>query len=119
MEEKFRKEKEEKEANVRDGKEEESSGPKYEDNEIDEAHYGTVEEEIITQQQISEEPQAAQLIESTTKQEIIETTEAPPQPLTTIVYEHEHEQQLQSIETEVEIKNVGVSGHLTHHVEIS
>lgn len=117
MEEKYRKEKEEKEANLKDGKEEESSGPKYEDNEIDEAHYGTVEGEIITQKQIAEESPVVQPIESSTRPEIVETTEAPPQPLTTIIYEHE--QQLQSIEPEVEIKNVGASGHLTHHVEIS
>lgn len=108
MEDKLKKEKEEKAQRIKDGKEEEPSGPKYEDNEIDEAHYGTVEGENVTQKQIVEEPPIVQLIE---------TTEVPQhQPLTTIVYEHE--QQLQSIEPEVEIKNVGASGHLTHNVEI-
>lgn len=112
MEEKLRKENEEK-ANSKDESVEEPS--KYEDNEIDEAHYGTVEGEIEIHKPVSEEPQI--IIENTTTDEIVESTEAPQASLTTIVYERE--QQLQSIEPEVEIKNVGVSGHLTHHIETS
>lgn len=110
MEEKFRKDKEERANN----KEEEESSS-IEDNEIDEAHYGTVEGEIVPQKTVIEDPPAP--IESITKEEEIESTEAPQLPLTTIIYDHE--QQLQSIEPEVEIKNVGASGHLTHHVEIA
>lgn len=110
MEEKLRKEKEEKALLP----EEEPSSSQIEDNEIDEAHGGTVEGEIVTHKPVTEEPPTP--VESFVN-EVAETTEAQPQQLTTIVYEHE--QQLQSIEPEVEIKNVGASGHLTHHVEMS
>lgn len=111
MEEKLKKEKDEKAAQrEKDGE----NAEKEEEEEIDseEDDGGTVEGENELIEQVIQEQQ-----ESTTEaqQQLVDSTE---NSLTsTIVYQHEEE--LQSIEPHVEIKNVGASGHLTHSIDQS
>lgn len=116
MEEKLKMEKDEKAAQrEKDG---ENSEKHEEEEEIDseEDDGGTVEgENELPQQLIQEEPQHS--VESTTKaqqQHADDSTEKNSLTSTTIVYEHEED--LQSIEPHVEIKNVGASGHLSHSI---
>lgn len=116
MEEMLKKEKEEKAAAMQEdeGKEVKEKPDVDSFNEDDDG--GTIEGEIEIPEQVIE---VHPTIESSTKAQLIESTEVP-QTSTHHAYEQQHEEQdLQSIEPQVEIKNVGVSGHLTHSVDLS
>lgn len=109
MEEKLQKEKEEK-ALQEVGKETEEK-PDDEDAFDENDDGGTIEgENEIPEQVIEVHPS----VESSTKAQLIESTEMPQ---TSSINVYEQDENLQSIEPHVEIKYIGASGHLIHSVD--
>lgn len=118
MEEKLRKEKEEKAQEEEGNTAKPENGNELRNDEDDDG--STIEGESEYQKQVVEQFSSPPHIESTTQAQLAESTSTTTEEsLHQSTISYEHEQQLQSIEPQVEIKNVGASGHLTHVVELS